>query len=67
MSTVKESAIEAIKELPENATHEDIMVRIYVLENIHDAEREEAAGKLVSNDEIGKRIEQWTKKSVVVA
>lgn len=59
MTSVKEVAIEAIKELPEGATHQDIMYRLYVLENLHDAELEEAAGKIISNDEAGKRIEQW--------
>jgi predicted transcriptional regulator len=61
MDTIKETSIETIKRLPDDCSVEDIMYRIdfiaQVLEGLKDAEE----GKLITTEELLKRVEQWAK------
>jgi predicted transcriptional regulator len=61
MALLKEVAIETIKRLPDECSLEDIMYVIdfvaQVLEGLKDAE----AGKLLTTEELLKRVEQWAK------
>lgn len=61
MALLKEIAIETIKRLPDECSAEDIMYGVnlvaQVLEGLKDAE----AGKLLSTEELLKRVEQWAK------
>ncbi|MEK6901841.1 MAG: hypothetical protein AABX37_05835 [Nanoarchaeota archaeon] len=61
MAQLKEVAIETIKRLPDECSLEDIMYEIdfvaQVLEGLKDAD----AGRLLTTEELLKRVEQWTK------
>ena len=56
MIAVKEQAISMIKDLPENATWDDIMYKLYVREKIENALKEADKGNFVSNEEAKKRL-----------
>lgn len=61
MGIIKEVALETIKKLPDECSIEDIMYKInfvaQVLEGLKDADE----GKLMTTDELIKRVEQWVK------
>ena len=56
MIAVKEQAINMIKDLPKNATWDDIMYKLYVREKIENALKEADKGNFVSNEEAKKRL-----------
>ena len=56
MIAIKEQAINLIKDLPENATWDDIMYKLYVREKIEKALEEADKGKFVSHEEAKKRL-----------
>lgn len=58
MIAVKEQAISMIKDLPENATWDDIMYKLYVREKIENALKEADKGNFVSNEEAKKNCYQ---------
>jgi predicted transcriptional regulator len=57
--TTKQDAIEAIQRLPDNANLEDIMYRLYVLENIKRGQDDIAQGKLTTTDDLLQEIKTW--------
>ena len=59
MSTVKQEAIEAISKLPDNATIDDIMYRLYVIDKIHAGQADVRNGRVTSSDELKKEIASW--------
>lgn len=57
--TIKQDAIEAIQNLPDTANIEDIMYRLYVLENIKRGQDDIAQGKLTTTDDLLQEIKTW--------
>jgi predicted transcriptional regulator len=61
MDTLKESAIETIKRLPDSCTIEDIMYELnfvaQVVEGIKDADN----GKTFTTDEVLEKIAEWSR------
>ncbi len=57
--TIKQDAIEAIQSLPDTANLEDIMYRLYVLENIKRGQDDIAQGKLTTTDDLLQEIKTW--------
>jgi len=55
-SSVKERVIEAVRELPDDATVEDAMERLYVLAKIQKGLEQAEAGQTVSHEEAKRRI-----------
>ena len=55
-SNVKERVIEAVRELPDDATVEDVMERLYVLAKIQKGLEQAEAGQTVSHEEAKRRI-----------
>jgi predicted transcriptional regulator len=53
---VKERVIEAVRNLPEDATVEDIMERLYFLAKVEEGLRQADAGETVSHKEAKRRI-----------
>jgi predicted transcriptional regulator len=53
---VKERVIEAVRELPDDATVEDAMERLYVLAKIQKGLDQADAGQTVSHEEAKRRI-----------
>lgn len=59
LHTAKQDAIEAIQRLPDTADIEDIMYRLYVLENIKRGQDDIAQGKLTEIDTLLQEIKTW--------
>jgi len=59
MQTAKQDAINTIQQLPDNAETEEIIYRLYVLENIRRGQQDVAEGKIETAEEVLKDIQTW--------
>ena len=59
MHTAKQEALDAIQRLPDTADMEDIMYRLYVLENIRRGQKDVEQGNIQPAAEILKDIDAW--------
>ena len=59
MQTTKQDALDAIQKLPDTADTEEIIYRLYVLENIRLGQQDSANGKTQAADEVLKDIQTW--------
>jgi len=57
--SAKQEALDAISRLPDNADMEEIMYRLYVLENIRKGQEDAAQGKTQSAEEVLKDVQSW--------
>ena len=57
--TAKQEALDVIKRLPDNTNTEEMMYRLYVLENIRQGQADAAQGKMQSAEEVLKEIQSW--------
>ena len=57
--TVKEQVLKAIKELPQDATFEDAMERLYLLYKVERGIKQADAGQKISQEEAKKRMKKW--------
>ncbi len=63
MSTqsVKDQILKAIQDLPDDATVESAMERLYLLYKIEQGIEQADQGQVVSQEEAKRRMEQWLK------
>ncbi|MEW6572131.1 MAG: hypothetical protein AB1374_00625 [Bacillota bacterium] len=61
MNVIKQTAIEAIKRLPDGCSLEDIMYQIYFISQVFEGLKDAEEGRTVSSEELLSRIEQWAK------
>jgi len=59
METLKKHAMDAISKLPEPATIDDIMYRLYVIDKIRKGKDAVAKGQTVTLAELKREIEKW--------
>ena len=59
MQTIKQDAINAITKLPDNATIEDIMYRLYVSDKINRGREAFKNGKTLTVDELRREVQSW--------
>ena len=59
MQSIKQEAINAISSLPENATIDDIMYRLYVIGKIKKGLDAIDRGETLTIDELQKETEAW--------
>lgn len=57
--TLKQDALEALQRLPDNADIEEIMYRLYVLENIRRGQQDAEQGKSIPAEQLLKDIQTW--------
>ena len=62
METAKEEVQRILKALPDDATLEDIQYRIYVRQAIAAGLRDVQEGRVVSQEEVERRMARWTGK-----
>ena len=62
METAKEQVQEILEALPADASLEDIQYHIYVRQKIQQGLDDIAAGRVVSHDEVQKRLAKWLTK-----
>jgi predicted transcriptional regulator len=61
MSSVKARMTEVIQEQPEDATYEEIMRELAFERMVERGLKDSAAGRVISNEEMGRRIRTWGK------
>ena len=59
MLTAKQEALEAIQRLPDNVDTEEMIYRLYVLENIRSGQQDAIEGKTQPAEEVLKDIQSW--------
>jgi DNA-binding MltR family transcriptional regulator len=59
MQTLKDEAIEAIQKLPESATMDDIMYRLYVIDKVKRSQKAVKNGKTITVEELKREIQSW--------
>ena len=57
--TLKQDALETLQRLPDNADIEEIMYRLYVLENIRRGQQDAEQGKTTDAEQLLKDIQTW--------
>jgi predicted transcriptional regulator len=62
METAKEEVRRILDSLPDDATLEDIQYRIYVRQAIAAGLRDIDQGRVVSQEEVERRMARWTEK-----
>lgn len=55
----KQDALEAIQQLPDTVDFEEILYRLYVLENIRRGQQDAANGNTQPAEEVLKDIQSW--------
>lgn len=61
MTTVKESVISLIQQLPEDSTIEDIVEHLYVKQKILKGQQQLESGQFYTHEEAKELIKQWLK------
>lgn len=56
---IKDDAIKTIKELPDDATYEDIIEEIYIQSKINAGLRELDEGKYLAHEKVKERLSKW--------
>ena len=59
MQNAKQEAIDAIQRLPDSADTEEMMYRLYVLENVRRGQLDADNGNTESTDELLQEIKTW--------
>ena len=57
----KQAMIDAIAQLPDDATVEDAMERLFVLEGVERRIAQADAGQVITNDDAKQRLSHWLK------
>ncbi len=57
--TPKQEALDAIQRLPDDANTEEIMYRLYVLENIRRGQQDSVEDKTQPAEEVLKEVKTW--------
>ena len=57
--TAKQEALEAIQRLPDTADMEEIMYRLYVLENVRRGQKDAKEGKTTPAEQLLRDIQTW--------
>jgi hypothetical protein len=61
MESIKESVLDLIKNLPDDANFEDILYAIYVREKIEKGLAQADEGQSKTNTEVKERMQKWLK------
>ncbi len=59
--SAKEQILKAIQELPQDASIEDAMEKLYLIYKVDRGIKQADAGEKISQDEAKKRMEKWLK------
>ena len=59
MSTAKQEVRSLLDQIPDDATFEDIHYHIYVREKIEHGLQDVAEGRVVSEEEMERRMQKW--------
>ena len=59
--TVRDRVLRAVGEMPDGATYDDVMERIYMLQKIERGRRQIEAGEGVPHEEARRQMKRWHK------
>ena len=59
VASPKQAVLEMIHRLPEDASLEDIQYHLFVLQKVERGLNDAEAGRVVSQDEVEKRLQKW--------
>lgn len=59
MDTLKRDIMDAIKKMPDSATIDDIMYRLYVIDKVRKGKQAVECGEIVSVEDLKKEMETW--------
>ena len=59
MQAIKQEALNTISRMPEDTDMEEIIYRLYVLENIRKGQEDAAQGKTQTTEEVLRDIQTW--------
>jgi predicted transcriptional regulator len=62
MDSAKDQVHQILEKLPENASLEDIQYHIYVRQKIEQGLEDAGAGRVISHDEVRRRLAKWITK-----
>jgi predicted transcriptional regulator len=62
MTTAKQMVLEAVHRLPEEASFHDIAEEVAFLAALREGQEDLSQGKVVSNEEIKRRLDSWLTK-----
>jgi len=57
--TIKQKVCEVISRMPEESTFEDIQYHLYVLQCIEQGEKDIEDGKVLTHDEVERKLAKW--------
>ena len=57
--TLKQEALESLQRLPDDADIDEIMYRLYVIDKLRKSREAIAQGKVISQDDLKREIDQW--------
>lgn len=60
--TEKQRILKLIERLPDNATADDVMYELYIKEVLDRSGADEAAGRVISHEEVKKRFSKWLER-----
>jgi hypothetical protein len=61
MATIKDSIMSMLKDMPENATLEDIMETLYVKQKILKGQKQLETGQFYTHDKAKEILKEWLK------
>jgi predicted transcriptional regulator len=59
MESLKREAMNAIAKLPEDATVDEIMYRLYVIDKVRKGQEAAARGETIAIEDLKKEIQSW--------
>jgi len=59
MDTLKHDIMDAIKKMPDSATIDDIMYRLYVIDKVRKGKQAVERGEIVSVEDLKKEMDTW--------
>lgn len=60
METLKQEALNAISGLPESADIDDIMYRLYVIDNVRKGQESVKCGNTISVEDLKREMKSWS-------
>lgn len=61
MATIKEAALEAIKNMSDESTADEIMYEIHFISQVFKGFKDAKEGNTLSTDELLQRVKKWAK------
>lgn len=58
-TSARERVLRAVQEMPSDATYEEVMERVYMIQKIERGRQQIAGGQGISHDEARRQMKRW--------